>query len=57
MSFNLHVFFQSFAVFITFAGVIFSIIVVVCHRWLPLRMLAALCSVLLMACMVALLFP
>lgn len=57
MSFNLHVFFQSFTMLLAMLGVVCSILIFLWNNWWPLRIMALLCAIVLMACFLALLIP
>ena len=57
MNFNVFIFLQSLAALVCVVGVGLSAEVIMRHRWLPLRLVALVVAILLVACLLALLVP
>ena len=57
MNFNVFIFLQSLVALACVIGAALSIEVVMRHRWLPLRLVALVVTIVLVACLLALLVP
>ena len=57
MNFNVFIFLQSLAALVCVVGVGLSAEVIMRHRWLPLRLVALVVAIVLVACLLALLVP
>ena len=57
MNFNVFIFLQSLVALACVIGAALSIEVVMRHRWLPLRLVALVVAIVLVACLLALLVP